>query len=74
MTTLSPQQLDSLVDNVLSSALERFAADADEAALEKMTVWLGEHEQDEELFAEVIQQFPRFGDVLVEEIERATAA
>ena len=48
MVSHSPQQLDSLVDEVLLTALTRFASDSDVSALGQLYAWLGEHEHEEE--------------------------
>jgi hypothetical protein len=74
MATRTSEQLDALVDEVLSTSLRQFAADTDAATLDKLYAWLGEHEHDEDLFAAVIQNFPRLGEVIVREMERVSTA
>jgi molybdopterin converting factor small subunit len=55
---------------VFIAAVERYVASVDEAAGEQFEVWLDEHAEVEDLLPQLLQTYPKFGEIFAEEVEK----
>lgn len=58
---------------VFIAAIERYVASVDEAAGEKFETWLDEHAEVEDLLPQLLQTYPKFGEIFAEEVEKLGA-
>ena len=55
---------------VFIAAVERYAASLDDAAGEQFEAWLDEHAEVEDLLPQLLQTYPKFGDIFADEVEK----
>ncbi len=54
---------------VFSVAIEKYLATLDGIAQEEFETWLDDNAETEDLFPHLLQKYPKFGDIFVDEIE-----
>ena len=58
---------------VFIAAVERYVASVDESAGEQFEVWLDEHAEVEDLLPQLLQTYPKFGEIFADEVEKLGA-
>ncbi len=58
---------------VFIAAVERYVASVDESAGEQFEAWLDEHAEVEDLLPQLLQTYPKFGEIFADEVEKLGA-
>jgi hypothetical protein len=58
---------------VFIAAVERYVASVDEVAGEQFEAWLDEHAEVEDLLPQLLQTYPKFGEIFADEVEKLGA-
>jgi hypothetical protein len=66
--TMNPEEEQAFA--VFIAAVDRYIASVDEATAEAFEVWLDEHAEAEDLLSQLLQNYPKFGELFAEEVEK----